>query len=160
MPVDVSGLGSGVRAIAAGGHSCALTSAGGVKCWGSNFAGQLGNGTNTDSNVPVDVSGLGSGISAIAAGGNHSCALTSAGAVKCWGFNIFGQLGDGTSTDSNVPVDVSDLGSGISAIAAGGIHSCALTSAGGAKCWGNNSGGQLGDGSSQPFSTVPVDVQF
>jgi len=92
-------------AVAAGvAESCALTSGGGVKCWGWNAHGQLGSGTRTDSLVPVDVKGLASGVSAIAAGYQHTCALTGSGGVKCWGWNHSGQRG----TDSSVPVDVLD----------------------------------------------------
>jgi uncharacterized repeat protein (TIGR02543 family) len=137
-PVVVSGLSTGVTAIAAGAdHTCAVTSPGGVKCWGANASGQLGDGTQTARSTPVAVSGLESGVTAIAAGGAHTCALTNAGAVKCWGANSAGQLGDGTQDMRLTPVDVTDLGSGVTAIAAGAEHTCAITSGGGLKCWGS-----------------------
>lgn len=154
-PVDVSGLTSGVRAISAGSDfTCALTSSGGVKCWGRNNLGQLGDTTNTDQNSPVDVSALTSGVVAISAGRTHACALTNTGALKCWGGNNNGQLGDGTTTDQAAPVAVSGMGSGVAAVTAGGNHTCALTTAGGARCWGLNAQGALGDGTTTSRSTA------
>jgi len=156
-PVDVFGLTSGVRAIAAGdNHTCALTNAGGVKCWGQNNTGQLGDNSTTDRSAPVNVSGLASGVIAIEAGAAHTCALTIANRVKCWGWNGFGQVGDNTQTQRNVPVDVAGLASGVSAIAVGEYHGCALVGVG-VKCWGWNSFGQLGDGSTTDRWT-PVSV--
>jgi hypothetical protein len=153
--VDVVGLAGGIRAIAAGAfHTCALTSAGGVKCWGDNLYGQLGDGMGADRSTPADVVGLSSGVTAISLGWSHSCALTSAGGVKCWGNNPFGGLGDGTRSDRGVPVDVVGLTSGINAIAAGGGHTCALTSGGGVVCWGD---GQSDD-PAVFHTSVPVDV--
>ncbi len=157
-PTFVSGLTSGVTAVAAGGaYSCALTHAGGVKCWGYNGSGGLGNGSTDQSAVPVDVVGLSSGVAAVAVGGGHSCALTTAGAVKCWGSNSAGQIGDGTTTDRLTPVKVSGLGSGVAAIDVGGYHTCALTTAGAVKCWGDNSFGAVGDGTTVNRS-VPTGV--
>jgi alpha-tubulin suppressor-like RCC1 family protein len=162
-PVDVSGLTSGVAAVSAGYyHACALTTAGGVKCWGDNTHGGLGDGTTSGSATPVEVSGLSSGVESIATGldhslHGHSCALTTAGAVKCWGDNQFGELGDGTTTDRLTPVAVSGLTSGVAALFAGGTATCAVMTTGGAKCWGHNDAGQLGDGTTTDRST-PVDV--
>ncbi|XYI03952.1 RCC1 domain-containing protein [Sorangium sp. So ce1128] len=158
LPVAVSGLSSGVVAIATGkAHTCALTTAGGVLCWGVNWSGQLGNNSTEDSPVPVAVSGLSSGVVAIATGGEHTCALTTAGGVLCWGQNLFGQLGNGSKEDSHVPVPVSGLSSGVAAVSAGNLHTCALTTAGGVLCWGENLFGQLGNDSRED-SPVPVPV--
>jgi alpha-tubulin suppressor-like RCC1 family protein len=157
-PVDVFGLGSGVAMTAASlTVSCALTTVGGVKCWGDNADGALGNGTFVDSHVPVDVVGLSSGVAMVAAASTHTCALLTAGTVKCWGWNITGGLGDGTMNGSPVPVDVVGLDPGVTSIGAGFGHSCALTAQGGVKCWGLNSQGELGDGTGVNSST-PVGV--
>ena len=178
-PVDVSGLSSGVTAIASSmnpgsssweggaGHTCALTTSGGVKCWGINSRGQLGDGTVTDRLTPVDVVGLSAGVTAIAAGGSHTCALIASGGVKCWGINNDdqfqfpfqgdGQLGDGTAIDRLTPVDVVGLSAGVTAIAAGVSHTCAIITSGGVKCWGANRYGQLGDGTTIDRLT-PADV--
>ena len=153
-PVAVSGLGSEVAAITAGsGSTCALTTAGGVLYWGGNSDGELGDGTTTTRLTPVPVSGLGSGVAAIATGQFHTCALTAVGGVLCWGYNNFGQLGDGTTTDRSTPVAVSGLGSDVMAIAAGGYHTCALTTASGVLCWGFDSNGQLGDDEAETYAT-------
>jgi alpha-tubulin suppressor-like RCC1 family protein len=154
VPPAVTG---GARLAAGNSHTCALTAANGVRCWGDNSTGQLGNGTTTSSLVPVSVTGLTSGVAAIAAGDNQTCALTTTGALKCWGNNLNGQLGNGTTTQSNVPVDVTGLTSGVTAIAAGDNHTCAALASGGVKCWGWGTSGQLGNNTITSSST-PVDV--
>src|SRR5204863_1897665 len=118
----------GVTAVTLGfHHTCALTSAGGVKCWGSNVSGQLGDGTTSERHVPADVPGLTSGVAAISAGEYSTCALTVAGGVKCWGQNTSGELGDGTIIPSGrpVPADVLGLTNGVAEISAGWTHACA-----------------------------------
>lgn len=157
-PVDVSGLASGVIAISAGRfHTCAITSGGAAKCWGANDNGQLGDNSQTERHVPVNVSGLGSGTVSIAAGYAHSCARTGSGGVKCWGGNSWGQLGNGSNSDSPVPVNVNGLTSGALAIGVGWDHSCAVIGAGRVLCWGSNAYGQLGNDSNTD-SAVPVFV--
>ena len=138
-------------------HTCAVTPSGGVQCWGANGDATLGDGTNLDRNLPVDVVGLSSGVAAISAGWDHSCALTTTGGVKCWGDNSGGQLGDGTNFRRTAPVDVIGLSSGVTAISAGGFHTCAVMTAGGMKCWGDNTYGQIGDATHVDRS-LPVDV--
>ena len=94
---------------AGGAHTCALTAVGGARCWGDNDSGQLGDGTTTDRSIPGDVTGLTSGVAAVSTGLVHSCAVTTAGGVKCWGQNYFGQLGDGSTMNRATPVNVAGL---------------------------------------------------
>ncbi len=153
--VSVLGL-AGVRALAAGGfHTCALLDSGAVKCWGSNVAGQLGDGTLETRLMPVDVPALGTNAVALTAGASHTCALLRGGAVKCWGGNEEGQLGNDSTTGSRVPVDVPLVATSISS----GVfarHTCASTAAG-ISCWGSNRRGQLGNGTTDK-SLVPNGV--
>jgi alpha-tubulin suppressor-like RCC1 family protein len=176
-PLEVSGL-TGIKAMAGGAdHSLALLESGGVMAWGADASGQLGNGqTEERSRVPVAVCAAGeispcvkalSAVTAVAAGESHSLALLSNGTVQAWGANGAGELGDGTTSSSDVPVAVCAVGetapcasdlSGVTAIAAGQNHSLALLSNGTVMAWGFNGQGQLGDGSTTG-SAVPVEVK-
>jgi len=156
-PADVSGMASGVAAVAAGVDFTCAVQTGGVKCWGSNDIGQLGDGTYTGSLIPVAVSGLDSGVAGVAVGVFHACAWKTNGEAWCWGENTFGQLGDGTQINNPIPVNVTGISGGVKAIAVGGNHTCAVTVAGGVVCWGNNDFGQLGDGTTGAHN-LPVAV--
>lgn len=137
--------------------SCAINTTGGVKCWGYNANGQLGDGTNNDRSTPTNVVGLSSGVIAISSSSQQTCALLNTGGVKCWGMNTYGQLGDGTTTDHSTPVDVVGLSSGVASISVGMGTTCAILNSGAVKCWGYNGQGGLGDGSTTD-KYIPVDV--
>ncbi|KVP17096.1 RCC1 domain-containing protein [Burkholderia ubonensis] len=142
--------------ISAGGHhTCIVTPAGKVQCWGANWYGQLGNGRTTDSLVPVDVVGLPSGVTSLSAGYFHTCAMAN-GTPYCWGANSYGQLGNNSTADSSVPTMVSGLSTGVTNLSAGYYHTCATVN-GAAKCWGLNTSYQLGNNSTTN-SAVPVQV--
>jgi hypothetical protein len=113
----------------------------------------LGDNSTMQRLAPVDVQGLTSGVSAIEAGTGHTCAITTAGSLKCWGSNEYGQLGDNSTVNRLTPTSIPGLTSGVTAIEAEN-HSCAAASGGRVKCWGYNSFGQLGDGS-VGYRTVP-----
>jgi alpha-tubulin suppressor-like RCC1 family protein len=158
-PVQVTGLTSGVASIAGGYfESCAVTTGGAAQCWGYNWNGDIGNGSTSDSYTPVGVTGLGSGVSSVALGGAHGCAVTTSGAVQCWGYGGNGDLGNNSTSDSTTPVAVSSLSSGVSGVSLGENNTCAVTTAGQALCWGNNDYGQLGNSSTAVQSNVPVTV--
>ena len=157
---QVKGLGGNIRALTVGyHHACVITSKHGVKCWGRNIEGQVGNGSFQNVAKPVDVIGLETGVIAISAGGYHTCAVTNLGSVKCWGFNKYGQVGY-PGAASPTPVQVNGLESGALSVGLGRSTSCAVVSTG-IKCWGDNHWGQLGanyaeDNTDEPQQVVGV----
>ena len=161
-PAQVSGLTSGVVSISGGyEHTCAVLTNGEAKCWGRNGYGELGDGTTTHKNVPTSVKVDGqpiSGIASISGGLRHTCAITTGGAAKCWGYNALASLGNGTLTDSLTPVNVVGLDSGVLSIDAGkGFATCATVTGSSVKCWGHSWAGNVGDGFTTDRSS-PVNV--
>lgn len=185
LPVEAIGLPPAVRQVAAFyRNACAVTWSGSVWCWGSNYFGELGNslnvgdGNNSTSDgfpvcsgtgdhwgalaggcfepTPTKVAGLPGPVTSVTVGSYITCARLWDGSVWCWGGNSIGQLGNGTTVDSSVPVQVKNL-SGVAAVSAGDSSTCALRSDRTVWCWGSNSSGQLGNGTSSD-SSVPVQV--
>jgi alpha-tubulin suppressor-like RCC1 family protein len=145
-PTAVTGLPGAAVALAAGGaHSCAVLADGAVWCWGQNPYGALGDGSTRDSAAPRAVVGLREPVASLAAGQYHTCARTRSGAVKCWGLNIWGALGDGTLDNRTLPVGVA-LPAPAVALSTLANHTCAVVDDGGVWCWGLNRYGAVGDG--------------
>ena len=159
-PTPVVGLPAAARISAGiGDHECAVVTRGRLYCWGSNDSQQLGTIFFPSSATPLAVAGL-PPVSWAATGKHHTCAVVSAtGAVKCWGSNTFGELGDGSTTPSATPVDVTGL-TGAVTVTAGDGFSCALKTDDTVWCWGEGNDGQLGNGQrgAGVQSTVPVQV--
>lgn len=153
FPFQVANLEPATAVETGDSFACAIAASGGVRCWGGNAEGELGNGTSYASQTPVAVDGL-SNVTALALGTRHACALAD-GQVWCWGANDRGQLGvtsvstcaapGGTMSCATRPMMVPGLTS-VAQIAAGDGHTCALSADGTVTCWGDNHWGQLGTG--------------
>jgi alpha-tubulin suppressor-like RCC1 family protein len=174
VAVDTGGVlaGKTLTQISAGGgggiDTCALDTAGTAYCWGSNFDGGLGDGSSAaSSSVPVAVDTSGAlaskTITQISAGSDGGCVLDSVGAAFCWGDNDYGELGNGGTASSSVPVAVRTsgvlAGQTLIQITAGFQDTCGLSSGGTAYCWGDNGYGELGNGSDVSYVSVPVAVR-
>ncbi len=165
LPVDATGFSEDtVSAIALGHHhACAiLDSSGGLRCWGYNEYGQLGDETSENRSTPVDVVGLSSGVISVAAGENHTCAVLDTGLVYCWGLNSVGQLGTGDTTHWYIPAPVDIAPDSATSVSTFGDHTCVLLDSGRVTCWGYNEHGQVGDGTMGlgHFSADPVAVEI
>ena len=172
-PTQVQGLTTGVTQISAGSeHTCAVVEGGRALCWGLNDSGQLGHnepemvdgdgvtvaGPFVSKSEPTQVQGLTTGVTQISAGANHTCAVVNGGAF-CWGWGLFGQLGNGGTSNVAAPPQEEAVGgftTGVTQISAGAAHTCAIVN-GRALCWGLNAAGQLGDGGTTN-TTTPQDV--
>ncbi len=156
-PTLIPTLSSGVTEIAAGGaHACAIQY-GVVKCWGQNGHGQIGNGATITALSPAAVQNvhIGDAPRNLTSGYFHSCVVKgNTGALFCWGSGLQGELGNGGTANTNVPVAVSDMQSDVSIVSGGYAHTCAVKS-GQAYCWGKNNVGQLGIGTTSPFEVLP-----
>jgi alpha-tubulin suppressor-like RCC1 family protein len=169
-PTSTIPLNSEATSVSVGyGHSCAVSREGAVYCWGANWDGQLGVGdtccgtcyaSTVCKKTPIEVVGLSSSVAiSLGLGGSHSCAVLSGGSLKCWGRNAEGQLGNDGTTNRLTPTDVFGLSSGgVSCVAGGMFHTCAILVTGALKCWGRNLEGQLGIAGVSTMETVPRDV--
>jgi alpha-tubulin suppressor-like RCC1 family protein len=144
-PVTVQALGGVAVTVEGGGlHTCALLEGGELRCWGANDRGQLGDGTDIDRTTPRAVVALDGAAAQLALGQYSTCARLADGGVRCWGFNTFGALGDGTMSHRSAPHRV-ELPEAARDLSLAANHVCAALASGAAWCWGYNVDGGLGD---------------
>jgi alpha-tubulin suppressor-like RCC1 family protein len=146
-PVQVPNLGNSVVQISTNsGYTCAVKADGTLWCWGLNGYGQLGDGTTLPETNPVQVAALGNSVVQVAAGQQDVCALKNDGTVWCWGFNFYGENGDGTMGQHDTPVQATVAGSSVTKVWTGWFDVCTQRTDGTLWCWGGNKYGELGDG--------------
>jgi alpha-tubulin suppressor-like RCC1 family protein len=141
--------------VTGGNHVCQVSQSGGMRCWGENRNGELGDGTVGGNQPRVPTKDILTGVKAAAAGEFHTCALMQSGGVRCWGHNLYGQLGDGTTIDRSTPPST-DVVTGVRAISARGDTTCVVMESGSVRCWGDNGDGQVGDGTTSTPRTTPT----
>jgi len=147
------------------GHTCAVASNDQTYCWGNNQYGQLGNGTNNNASVPIAIAQgaipAGVYLKYVSAGYDHTCAIASNNQTYCWGGNQYGQLGNGTNNNASVPIAIAQgaipAGVYLTQIQSAGMFTCGLGSNGWVYCWGQNHGGQLGNGTNHN-KLVPTQI--
>jgi alpha-tubulin suppressor-like RCC1 family protein len=147
-PTRIGSAGAWANVSAGYNHTCATTTGDSLYCWGYNGTGQIGDGTSGGGNDRHSPKKIGSsGVwAAAAAGGNHTCAITTGNSLYCWGYNIYGQVGDGTSGNSRPSpkkIGTSGVWAGVTT---GELHTCAISTGKSLYCWGANEAGSLGDG--------------
>lgn len=160
-PVSDGGATDWTEITGAGWSHCGLRATGRAYCWGANTQGQLGDGSTSNRDVPVEVSGGHTDWNSISLGAETACGLRGTGNAWCWGFNTYGQLGDGSTTNSSVPVQVSGAYTDWAAIDTNpgslNYNTCGLRNNGSFYCWGGNNAGQVGDGTTTQ-RTIPTQV--
>jgi alpha-tubulin suppressor-like RCC1 family protein len=162
IPVQI--MSSGVLHVSVGddyifrnGHTCVIKEDGSLWCWGSNWAGQLGDGTNIDKNTPVQI--MPSDVMSVSLGWSHTCAIKQDRSLWCWGDNTWGQLGISRIGHTSTPIQVM---TDVASVSLGDTYICAIKLDGSLWCWGENSQGQLGDGTNinrdTPVQIIPSGV--
>jgi alpha-tubulin suppressor-like RCC1 family protein len=159
-PFVVPGIGDALAVAAGYQHTCVLRAGGAIQCWGANGSGQLGDGTTNDSPTPVTVVGMPRPAIDVCGGQNNACALDANHGVYCWGQNYEGEIGDGTYVDRSSATPVTGLASGVVELACGFTVTCARMMNDSVQCWGTNTYGALGDGSTASHRPTPGPVSL